>query len=446
MMSARVRVMLVPLLALQMVARVSGAQMRVEGVVIDSLRGPRGVPGVLVHVEPGNHSVRTDDRGRFRISWDGRAALEISHRGAWLDSLGIDELRVRIEPFERGSDSVSAVLASPSAGTLQAAICGRALPDSVGVVMGELRHRDGTVARAIEVDARWWVPSVGEGSHRVEWFGLTGESREDGVYALCGVPVGTTIVLSARGHSAVSADRTAEIIWPVERVDLRVSAPGDRIQLRGRVVGSDGRPVTGARIAWRADTTRATLSGLDGRFRLTDVPGHSGELEVRHVAHRPAVVPVDPTADVHELSDVRLAETTLRLETVRVLARADSRELAEFDRRRLGATGVFLTDSMLAGLPRVTLAAAASFAPRLRAVAQGRGGLQRLMLRQGAGWCAPRFFADGIDVGRLDEVEQAPEQQMLVERAKRIEVYSAAQAPPQFNDNDGCGAVVVWTR
>jgi hypothetical protein len=56
--------------------------------------------------------------------------------------------------------------------------------------------------------------------------------------------------------------------------------------------------------------------------------------------------------------------------------------------------------------------------------------------------CSPRWFVDGVDFGKLP----GDEQRSLLIRAVRIEIYRASLAPPQFNDFDGCGVVVVWTR
>lgn len=67
------------------------------------------------------------------------------------------------------------------------------------------------------------------------------------------------------------------------------------------------------------------------------------------------------------------------------------------------------------------------------------------MLRRGSAFCNPRFINNGIDEGVLVH-ERAGEQWFLLERAKRIEVYTANQAPARYNDFDGCGVVVAWTR
>lgn len=115
----------------------------------------------------------------------------------------------------------------------------------------------------------------------------------------------------------------------------------------------------------------------------------------------------------------------------------------EFERRRRGPIGFFVTEDQLKRFPDVSANIVAMLVPRLRAV--GGRGKPILMLRRGSGFCNPRFYSDGVDEGVLIN-ERSGEQAALLQRAKRIEVYSANQTPPRYNDNSGCGAVVVWTR
>lgn len=68
-----------------------------------------------------------------------------------------------------------------------------------------------------------------------------------------------------------------------------------------------------------------------------------------------------------------------------------------------------------------------------------------LQLQQGSGACWPRWYVDGSDWGtEPDDLIEPPA--TLLWRAKSIEVYSAAMAPPKFTDFDGCGVIIVWTR
>jgi hypothetical protein len=79
-------------------------------------------------------------------------------------------------------------------------------------------------------------------------------------------------------------------------------------------------------------------------------------------------------------------------------------------------------------------------APRT-AIQQTRQG-PMLMMRRGAVFCRPRFFVDGYDNGNIPVEEEA----LIMGLAKRIEIYTANFTPPKFNDFDGCGVVVIWTK
>jgi hypothetical protein len=102
--------------------------------------------------------------------------------------------------------------------------------------------------------------------------------------------------------------------------------------------------------------------------------------------------------------------------------------------------GFFVDDAAIAKMPIVTATAVGALIPRTT-IRQTRNG-PMLMLRRGSEFCNPRFYVDGYDNADLS----AEEQGWLFNRAKRVEVYTANMAPAQYNDFDGCGAVVVWTR
>ena len=65
-----------------------------------------------------------------------------------------------------------------------------------------------------------------------------------------------------------------------------------------------------------------------------------------------------------------------------------------------------------------------------------------MMMRRGSEFCRPRFFIDGYDNRNIDVDEEAN----YLRQAKRVEIYTANDAPAQFNDFNGCGSIVIWTR
>jgi hypothetical protein len=70
--------------------------------------------------------------------------------------------------------------------------------------------------------------------------------------------------------------------------------------------------------------------------------------------------------------------------------------------------------------------------------------------------CYPRVFIDGVGTstqeprqvatGRPDAAISPEYMKELLRTARRIEVYQATFAPPEFHDPDGCGSIVIWTR
>lgn len=421
------------------------AQRVVKGVLIDSILGPRPLPGAVVEVDNGTRRITTDSVGRFQLIWDGRSVVSLGYRAPWLDSLGVERIDARLDPrFDKG-DTVNVVLATPSPRSLQESICGAAVSDTHAVLIGEVRRWHGAEVPKAQVWARWWELRESDGRPEVHWHEVTAEAGVDGAYALCGVPRGVQLRLGASQPPDPRSEYGTEVRAPLVRRDLRIAEPGEYVALRGRVLSPEGNPIRDAIVSWLEDPQVSARSDSVGKFQLERVPARSGELELRHLGYRPQIVVFSPQGAAVDLSDLWLTRSSRSLEVVRISSRVTSRERADFERRRRGATGVFISDSLLSVLPRITPAATAAFSPRLRSVS-AVGGTQRLLVRQGAGWCAPKFYADGVDVGRLELVEEAPEQALLLERAKRIEVYSAAQAPARFSDNQGCGAVVVWTR
>jgi hypothetical protein len=84
-------------------------------------------------------------------------------------------------------------------------------------------------------------------------------------------------------------------------------------ELRGRVVGPDGRPLPGASVeAWPAGTENLAWVGLceveadaEGRFTLRGLPGRRLTLSASHQATLTAEVDVDPLRG-EDVGEVRL--------------------------------------------------------------------------------------------------------------------------------------------
>jgi hypothetical protein len=423
----------------------AAAQRVVHGVLFDSLRTERPIPGAQVEVDGGRLVVRTDSGGRFTVVLPRLQHAVLAYRAPWLDSLGFDGVETTVSAGAGRSDTVFVTLSTPGWSSYQVDACGSALTDTLAVLVGEVRDRDAAPPAGIEVVARWWEARLVAGRPQVQWLQLADTTREDGTYVLCGVPLGADVALRAEDRSRRSGVRSLSPTARIHRHDLTVAGAGAVTQIRGRVLAADGAPVAGAVVTLRDDPSRTTRTSTDGRFALPNIPAASGEVVVQQIGFAPVIVAFDPTGAITTMPDAELGRAVTRLAEVRVEADRYERARLEFERRRRGAVGAFLTDSVLALFPRVTVGAVVSLAPRL-SILNSPLAPPPVRLQRGAGRCPPRFFVDGQDVGRLDTVLDLGEQEALIQRAKRMEVYSAAQAPPEFNDFDGCGAVVIWTR
>lgn len=414
----------------------------VTGVVFDSLRTMRPVGGAEVVLLGSGTKVRTDEQGRFHFASIPPTATAIAHWAPWLDSLALPPLRVDLASLVRGGSEV--VLATPSTATYQRAVCGAELGSLDGVLMGEARDALGApVADAIVV-ARWTETSIGAGALSERLVATVDTTTASGHFALCGVPLVTVVSLRTIEGSRGSGEQSVAMSSPVQRHDVIVGSALVRARVRGRVVAASDVPVVGAAVRLRGDSSRTARTDSAGAFEIA-VPLRSGELHVRAVGYEPAHARLMLRGETFD--EVRLALSTIppELPTVNVTADMFAHERRGFEERRRGATGHFITDSQLVRLPVIGANSIADLVPRVRAALTR--GKPLLMMSRGAGLCHPRFYEDGIDLGELaSTIDRQLQQHDLLARAKRIEVYTANHTPPKFNDFDGCGAVVVWTR
>lgn len=410
------------------------AQSSQEGSVFDSLRTSAPVPGAEVVLLPGGTRLRADAGGRFALPVDLAGATRLVFWAPWLDSLGLRPLEVSIGAGGRPPF----VLATPSPASYARARCGTVLGTEDGILVGEVRDLPGAPQAGVVVAARWRETHLGRGTIQEHHIATTDTTTESGAFSLCGVPRDAVVTVQALGAGRRSGARSARLVAFVERLDLVVGRERELATIAGRVMGTDRGAIANARLTLRADSAIATQTDSLGEYRLT-VPLRSGELDVRAVGFAPLTVPVDPADLRGERRELRLEPIPPELERVVVTADPYAHERRGFEERRRGANGFFLTDADLVGIPDVSANVIANKIPRLRA-------LDRVLrLRRGSEFCAPRFFRDGIDEGILEGI-RGLEQVDLLRRAKRIEVYTANQAPPRYNDNAGCGAIVVWTR
>lgn len=430
-------------LTLVVAGPIANAQGSVRGTVHDSLRTGRPVAAAEVVLLGSNRRTTTDERGRFEFADAPAGDVTVAFWAPWLDSLALPPLQATVR-----SGPASVMLATPSLRSYQLAVCGTTLSESEGILIGELRAPDGSPLEGVAVGARWHETLLGIGQIERRLRAALDTANASGFFALCGVPADAEFAVVA-GNDLLA---TGEIVLglgnsPVMRRDLTAAPAGVVATVRGRLVGPDSQPLAGATVAATGDTAIRARTDADGRFVLTGVPRRSMQLVARAIGFIPTLQSLEPLGDEVDLDDMLVPRLPQALATVTVTGRPMTLAQLEFDTRKARGIGQFVDEEELSKLPMVNASNLASMMQGVRAVGSGRNRrvmLQRLSFGGGSTStaCAPRWFEDGAQTGALD----AQDEEALLARAKRIEVYSAAEAPARYNDFDGCGVVLIWTR
>ncbi|MBX3131977.1 MAG: carboxypeptidase regulatory-like domain-containing protein [Gemmatimonadaceae bacterium] len=436
------------------------AQTTVRGVLYDSLRYA-GIEGAVVTVVgDARMGTRTDARGMFALVGVDAGNHIIRFVHPRLDSLGLESIDVPVS-IDDGVEEIEIFAATPSLYRALNLLCGES-PESTNRVVVRVADRAGHAVAEAGVRLEW----IETGFARSRSTRSTSSNRnvaattdEQGMAVVCEVPSPGALV--ERGPQVVrisplrvSASRGSRSAGPFS---IEEAGPGvlvlslvaddgkDPVTIAGRVAQADGQSVPGARVRIE-ELNVGTVTDSIGAFLLRGVPARSQDLVVSAIGYRPSRVIVSPDADaVFDVGVVHLDSLATALDTVRITATALPGSAARFDDRRRVLSGTFLDSADLSKMPRVTPSFLAGRVPRAL-ILNPLGGPRTFVFRRpglgGENICVPRLFVDGQDQGPLD-VGQLEE---LLDRAKRIEVYRANFAPPEFTDFAGCGAVVVWTK
>lgn len=424
------------------------AQEPVAGVVFDSLRTGRPLAGVELTILGTTSRTISDSLGRFSFSSVPTGEFVVAAWSPWLDTLAIPFLHHRVAP---GATGLSIKLSTPSPQSFQRDRCGTILLAEQGTLLGKTRTLDGTPVAGQVVWAEWSAFAASGRELRRELVATVDTSDAEGQFTLCGVPLHRSVHVRAVGSVIGSGEVAVHIGFIVQRQDITVGPVGEEFELRGRVVGGTARStdgdsaVSGADIQLRDDPQVLTRTNSDGRFRLR-LPRRTSALAVRAVGFTPIEVLLPTHLPPDSLWTIHLERRPQELAAVAIVADPYIRERQEFERRRQGGMGRFVTEEMLERVPWVTPNAIRSIVPSISVDGDPRSPRVRIRGSSGFGFCDPRIFEDGQDRGKMEDVHERRELVLLFERAKRLEIYSAALSPPKFNDNDGCGAIVIWTR
>ena len=434
------RVFLALAVLVSLVGSEATAQGTIRGVLYDSLLTSKPVADAEVVLLGANRSVKTDSRGRFDIPDVPAGKHAVAFWAPWLDSVALPAIQQEIEVAASGSSAI-AMLATPSLAAYQLAACGTELAPEMGILIGEVRGPDGAPMPGIGVSTRWSETRIGVGQFERILFAAVDTSNAAGLYVICGVPVGNEVALRAIGSGGVGSN---EIVIPipavVQRRDLAV-APRDLLtRIVGRVLSHSGTPIAAAAVALVGDSARVARTDDEGKFVLDSVPRRSSQIVARALGHIPRMATVELSDAVSDVDDIQLERIPQELSAVMVDGEPLTAGRLAFMTRRERGLGSFIDDETMSRMANKNSTLVAALVPRTT-IRQTRQG-PMILLRRGSDFCRPRFFIDGYDNGDIT----ADEEGSVMNRAKRIEIYTANAAPPQFNDFDGCGAVVIWTR
>lgn len=225
----------------------------------------------------------------------------------------------------------------------------------------------------------------------------------------------------------------------------RDSLPLPPATLLGRVIDSAGVGIAGAEITLLHNDHVHVISDDSGEFRIAKIPAGTEVFNVRRIGFEAATF----TAVLHPGRTARaqfpLTAVAHELPTVAVSDTANqSHWLDQFDRRRSGSRGVFITRDQIVKSGARIGSDVVRTVPGIRIVPSRFSGSNTVIMTRGSGarTCYPTMFVHGVPYsGVLDD--------FLAEDIEALEVYvGISEIPPELDKNGKgiCGAIVVWTR
>ena len=435
------------------------------GMVTDSLgrRGP--LPDAEVWVEGSALTGTTDRTGAYRIQGLPAGEYRVTFSHPSLDSLGIGA-PVRAVQVMAGTDT-RLDLATPSASSIIAAVCGVQPDTTLGLVVGSVRDAvTGEPLSGTSVSASWSETLIGTtGIRRVER-SATGTTNASGVYSLCGVPTDVAVLL--QGERGAAATGLVELLMDTHRVvgrdlamsladsavvatDAQMGAPPLRTGtavLRGMVRMANGGPAAQA-LVLVLGTPATTRTDSTGAFRLSGLPAGTQTVEVRTIGYAPSRRAVN-------LRPGQPAELTVAIDraqelpSVEVLAERRRSRLPDFERRRETGLGRYLDREQIEQRNPMEVTDLLRTIPGMRVVWNGTD--YDVVSSRGAASlssasCKPALYIDGSPV-MGDDI--SPNTFVRPNDVEAMEVYRGADTPAQFqrmgSGGSGCGAIVIWTR
>lgn len=452
----------------------------ITGVVYDSLVSQRPLVDAEVLVAGTSLTARTDAAGRFLISGVPAGAQRVTFFHPLLESLNFGAPTQLVDVRPGRAQEVR--LLTPSAATVFRAFCTAESEVKTGVLVGRVRAPDTTVAVAgADVRLAWNVFTVERRGLVRAPRTLAVRTNADGSYFVCGVPTDVPVQVRVQTPDGVVAasdvalgDRpfgTAYFDLPsLPAVDTAAAAARPAgpsggaprapavAYVAGVVRRADGSPFVGARVVIPGQDA-VGVTGADGAFVVPSTRDGALEVEARAIGYRPVRIPVTATRGTPARVALTLTDNVVVLAATSVRAPRVAAALADFERRRRGAGGYFITSQAIEQRRPFSIADVLSLAPGVRTVlpdAQRPGASPRIIFTRSAGQagvmqtnCEPVAYVDGVRL--IADPEQGLQLEQVIPRPQDvygIEVYaSIANAPPQYQPlNSSCGVILFWTN
>lgn len=235
---------------------------------------------------------------------------------------------------------------------------------------------------------------------------------------------------------------------------LGTATPLSSQVLKGSLLdASTGGPIAGAHVSLRTadgDLVRATVSGVDGTFRLSapragDYHVHAGRIGYFGFLEGPIALAEGDIVEVRfELSPQPISLDPIAVTTA---ARVRRLENSGFYRRKQAGFGHFLERADIEARRPQQLSDPLRALPGVRLVPSSGGGYRVLM--RGAAQesligraCLPRIYLDGIPT------QEEPDGVVDPLALEAVEIYRGpAETPAQYSGvGNACGVILLWSR
>jgi hypothetical protein len=271
--------------------------------------------------------------------------------------------------------------------------------------------------------------------------GIRVVSDDEGRVSLGRIPTGQHGIMVERfGYEPVSGDidvpGNAEFV--VMMPAAQVSDPFELGRIVGRVSDADGgNGLSSVDVSITGEPSARAVSNVEGRFELRNVTPGLVEVQLSSIGYatRTTVVVLQPGASV-ELA-ATMSQQAIELEPIEVMVRSGYLDRSGFYRRARQGWGTHFAPEDIERINPFNAADLIRYrVPGVRVDPNGTAISRRGFMTSGA--CALQVFMDGMPSSlRLEDIP--------THWLDAVEVYHGVGTPIQYQFNNSCGVVLIWT-